>query len=116
MQLQHLQLGGLCERSALFLAHASNAAYRDDPKTYVGYDRFQFDDVLPFHCPSKVTHGFLASKKDAIVLAFRGTDDIMDWCINIDSKQIEDKGARIHKGFFHAVDSVWVTLAKTYGQ
>lgn len=41
------------------------------------------------------------------MLAFRGTDDVEDWLVNLNVVQIEDHGALVHRGFHRALDSVW---------
>ena len=96
--------------AALFLAHASYAAYEDDPKDYEFQDfqfqDFQFDELIPF------ARGFLAEREDAIILAFRGTDDPWDWLINVNIFQDDDDGARVHSGFKHALKSVWPQISE----
>jgi len=100
-------------KSALFLAHASYAAYEDNPETYEAFQKFHFDNLIPFSSDPKkdgeATRGFLAERKDAIVLAFRGTDgvNLQDWAINLNIKQVLDNGAYVHEGFALALASVW---------
>ena len=118
------QLGGHYLKSALFLAHASYAAYEDNPETYKDFHHLKFDELIPFFSDPKkdggATRGFLAEKKDAIVLAFRGTDmpsnmlslqdwanSYRDWAINLNCKQVVDNGAKVHEGFVLALASVW---------
>jgi len=113
-----LTLGNHYLKSALFLAHASCAAYESNPETYENFQRFQFDDKpIPFACdPQKdgeVTRGFLAARQDAIVLAFKGSENILDWATNLDCIQIEDNGAQVHRGFMQALEKAWPTIRES---
>ena len=91
--------------------HASCAAYENDPTTYSFFHDFHFDEVIPFSSDPKkdggATRGFLAARNDAIILAFRGSDDAQDWAINFNVKKIQDNGAHVHEGFVLALASVW---------
>jgi len=106
------QLGHHPSEPTLFLAHASCAAYKDNPATYTDFN-FQFDELIPFASKDVgVTRGFLAEKKDAIILAFRGTDDPWDWLINLNALQDNENGVRIHRGFKQALKSVWNQISE----
>ena len=77
------KLGGYYLETALSLAHASCAAYENDLNNYEGFQNFHFKNVIPFASArtkdNEATRGFLAEREDAIVLAFRGSDDSYDW-------------------------------------
>ncbi len=98
-------------QQALFLAHAAAACYETDPARYRGFASFPFDDLVSFSAsgqrPWETARGYIASNGDAIVLAFRGTDDVADWLINLNVVQIEDHGALVHRGFSLALDAAW---------
>jgi len=57
------QLGGPYLQSALFLAHASYAAYEENPESYKNFQNFHFDNVIPFASAkskdNEATRGFL---------------------------------------------------------
>ncbi len=111
LTMPHHTFGRHYLRTAYSLAHAAYAAYRSDPSEYPGFDRFGFETVVPFASDSgknkEATRGFLAARDDAVVLAFRGTDDVEDWIINLNFLQIKDDGAMIHQGFALALASIW---------
>jgi hypothetical protein len=60
--------------------------------------------------------GYVAHLDQNTVVAFRGTvspvDEweraLMQWIANIDYHQIAALGGRVHRGFFHALDAVWL--------
>jgi len=113
-----LTLGNHYLKSALFLAHVSCAAYENDSETYENFQHFEFDDKpIPFACDplkdGEATRGFLAAQQDAIVLAFKGSENILDWATNLDCIQIEDNGAQVHRGFMQALEKAWPTISES---
>ena len=98
-------------KTAHTLAHAAYAAYENDPVTYKGFADFGFDEIVAFKSDAaknkEATRGYLASRDDAIVLTFRGTDDVEDWIINLNFTQVNDNGAMVHQGFALALASIW---------
>ena len=98
-------------QDALILAHAACACYDGTPARYKGFKRFGFDELVTF-APDDNLHdesarGYIGANADAIVLAFRGTDDVADWLINLNVMQIEEHGALVHRGFSRALTAVW---------
>ncbi|MCL2303956.1 MAG: lipase family protein [Planctomycetaceae bacterium] len=104
-------------KTALSLAHASYASYKNNPADYPGFQRFGFDTVVPFASDAgkdkEATRGYLAAREDAIVLAFRGTDEVEDWIINLNFLQVKDNGAMVHQGFALALASIWDRVDET---
>jgi triacylglycerol lipase len=99
-------------QNALFLAHASNAAYeRTRLEDYKHYDQIRFDTAETFEGPND-TQGFVGATPEAIVLAFRGTepDRWADWCTDLSSSHQLWLGCQVHAGFKAAHDGV----AQTY--
>ena len=97
--------------NALFLAHVASACYESTPASYKGFRRFGFDEIVTFAPDETLQHesarGYIGANAGAIVLAFRGTDDVADWLINLNVVQIEDHGAFVHRGFSRALTAVW---------
>lgn len=92
------------------LAKICELAYSDDP---AGNDRElagAFDRVEPFDTGE--TEGFVASNKKHVVVAFRGTDQPLDWLRNLDAGQIPGYGGRVHEGFDEALDEAWFTVLR----
>ena len=104
-------------QDTLFLAHAACACYEDDPARYKGFQRLGFDSIVTFapdgHRHGESARGYIGANENAIVLAFRGTDDVADWLTNLNVVQIEDHGARVHRGFFRALAVVWPGIEAT---
>ena len=98
-------------QDALFLAHAASACYEGSPTRYMGFKRFGFDEIATFasddNQPEESARGYIGANENAIVLAFRGTDDVADWLINLNVMQMEEHGALVHRGFSQALTVVW---------
>ena len=104
-------------QNALFLAHAANACYEGHPAQYKGFKQFGFDEIVTFApddtSQDESARGYIGANRDAIVLAFRGTDDVADWLTNLNVVQIEDHGALVHRGFSQALTAVWPRIETT---
>lgn len=99
-----MTLGESQVEDALFLAHASEAAYADNPRPYepsLGFER-----LLTFDCERTKTFGYVARRGDDLVVAFRGTDDAYDWLTNADADLVEWGWGKVHHGFERALLSV----------
>jgi len=108
-------------QNALFLAHAAKACYEGNPANDKGLRPFGFDEMVSFAPDDgrpfpkalaagrtgESARGYIGANENAIVVAFRGTDDVTDWLINLKVMQIEDHGALVHRGFCHALAAVW---------
>ena len=54
------------------------------------------------------TQGFLAAGPDYAVLAFRGSDDVRAWAVNLSVRPVAWVGrGRVHEGFAGALEAVW---------
>lgn len=104
-------LGGHFLCSAHYLAHASNAAYEELPQDYGQWTKLNLASVQLFASADFTTRGFVASNEEAVVVAFRGTDDVADWLTNLDAIQTgafkKVYGGKVHEGFARALNSVW---------
>ena len=109
-------LGQHYYQSALSLAHASLAAYHPHPNEYAPFAQSGFGKVIPFTSDQNkdggAISGYVASRDDAILLAFRGTVDVQNWLTNLDVLQTEYLGAMVHSGFLSALMSVWQPIDK----
>lgn len=114
------RLGGEFLETTLGLVHASAAVYQADPTLYPHWPMLGFDVVKTFpteaftadeHLGS--TNGFVARNKDHLVIAFRGSDDVLDLAVNLTATQYESpeqyEGA-VHQGFMDALEGVWIEL------
>ncbi len=115
--MSNFTLGHHYLKTAFSLAHAAYAAYEDDPANYPGFGNFGFDTVVPFASDvgknKEATRGYVAARRDDIVLAFRGTDEVEDWIINLKFLQVKDNGAMVHQGFALALSSIWDKAEET---
>ena len=93
--------------NALYLAHASAAAYEDAPEDYASFSRLRLARVRTFAGEDEWTRGFVAARDDAVVIVFRGTDRPKDWITNLSYAQVEGYGGKVHRGFARALDSIW---------
>ena len=66
------------------------------------------------------TQALIVANADLIVVAFRGSESRTDWKNNLDFVLIEGYGGRVdesqgrvHRGFSHALDSVWGQVKRT---
>ena len=104
-------LGRHLVHNALFLAHAACACYEGRPASYKGFTQCGFDEIISFasddNRENESARGYIGASENAIVLAFRGTDDVTDWLINLNVMQIEEQGALVHRGVSRALTAVW---------
>jgi hypothetical protein len=56
------------------------------------------------------TFGFVASDDHNLVVALRGTDQVIDWITNIEVAQVKGLGGHIHQGFHDSLNLVWDEL------
>ncbi|MRI34033.1 hypothetical protein EOPP23_13635 [Endozoicomonas sp. OPT23] len=109
--------GGFCRAHALLMARLSDLAYANEDliseelknSGYKTCDRFFFEDTQTH------TQGYIASTDDHLVIAFRGTEELLDdWLSNLKIGflpwQSGDGKAQVHEGFLVALDSVWQQL------
>src|SRR5437762_8307681 len=102
--------------NALALAMASQLAYEkagpiDTTTKTWGFTRSDF-----IACPPGVkwdTQAFVTSNAHAVLVAFRGTEDIRDWITDADAVMAKTEVGTVHYGFWAALDSVWEKLKQT---
>ena len=108
-------------KNAYALAFASKLAYQSEDQIYIklleqGFNTEFINEV------STDTQLFIAHNGSAIVIAFRGTEKFKDWLTNAGIDFRDTSYGLVHKGFDHALDSVWsqITTAlekiQQYGQ
>lgn len=108
------QLGQDDIANSHYLGHAAVAAYKDDPREYERFAELGLSQVVPFKTGH--TSGYVASGDQDVVLAFRGTDDIMDWIANLNFAQVDALGGRVHRGFYETLQTVWKQAAEGLDQ
>jgi hypothetical protein len=96
--------------NALRLAALAEIAYRDDPITGLVPFADHYRRIQPFSKDG--TFGFVASDERNLVLALRGTDQIIDWITNLEVAQIKGLGGYVHQGFWDSLESVWDEILK----
>ncbi len=96
----------LSHRTALSMGSASSLAYCTDEKTITAtLSDWGMSSSVVFDC--KDTSGFIAVDDELIILAFRGTESVVDWIRNLKIRQIEVPYGKVHSGFSEALDAVW---------
>lgn len=85
---------------ATLLAEVSEKAYLPPFQAKASYEEMGFDGFETFVDTSMV--GYVISSDDATVIAFRGTDDIPDWFVNLNVSSDNTPYGKIHEGFYSA--------------
>jgi len=101
-------------QNAIHLAYLSELAYHDE--YYISeqianqYPKFQFLETHP--TSGYDTELFVAANQEAIVIAFRGTEEnsLEDWVNNIDNRAFPYQGGNVHQGFWEALEVIWNLL------
>jgi pimeloyl-ACP methyl ester carboxylesterase len=91
--------------NALRLATLAEIAYRDDPFTPLAPFIPHRNRVRLFAHAG--TFGYVVSDKSNLVIALRGTDQVIDWVTNLRTNQVETPCGHAHQGFVESLDSVW---------
>ena len=102
--IEALQTPGYSLKIALAMALGSQLAYSDKDTVISTATGWGFDKVE--HLSSDDTQGFIATKDDIVMVAFRGTESIGDWLTNIQISKKRINYGRVHKGFFKAFKDV----------
>jgi triacylglycerol lipase len=79
------------------LARCSQIAYEAPVNAKSSFKKLGFENAEPVVAGSMV--GYVVSIDDAVVVAFRGTDDEFDWFANLDSLMVPTANGQIHQGF-----------------
>ena len=73
-----------------------------------------FDDYVEIEVPAVSLQAFVAAREDAVVVAFRGSQDVTDWLVNFSFAQVDgdlyDLPGRVHLGFSSALAAAWEPL------
>ena len=89
-------------RSALALAFAARAAYRDKPGDDAKFAAMSWDTVESFANEKTDTQGFVAANTDNVVVSVRGTEPgkIQDWLTDLRYPYYERRvgGGNVHDG------------------
>lgn len=91
--------------NALRLAVLAELAYKDDPVTGLVPFADHYRRIEPFAMDG--TFGFVASDERNLVVALRGTDQIIDWATNLSVRHVKGYGGYAHEGFAETLDAVW---------
>lgn len=94
--------------NALRLAVLAELAYRNDPAQGLAEFADHYRRLYSFS--KEGTFGFVASDEQNVVVALRGTDQVIDWITNLTVAQIPGLGGHLHEGFSDALDLVWDEL------
>jgi triacylglycerol lipase len=107
------------DRTALLMAKVARRAYEKFDADARALKTFSdsLSEVGLTECtdlvdPDLGTAGFIAAGDDIIIVAFRGTENLLDWRTNVMAKWIVlQGGVRVHTGFFQAY---WPIRAKMF--
>lgn len=102
--LSALSHAGFSWRTALDAALCSHLAYDSAATVERTAEEWEFDTCRPI--AANDTECFVASSADAVVVAFRGTQEAADWLFNINVTTIETDYGYVHRGFYNAFHSV----------
>ncbi|HTN75284.1 MAG TPA: lipase family protein [Pirellulaceae bacterium] len=91
--------------NALRLATLAELAYRNDPAKELLPFADHFRRIQAFSLEG--TFGFVVSDEQNLVVALRGTDQVIDWVTNLTTTQMAGMGGWVHDGFYHALNIVW---------
>lgn len=102
------------DRTALLMARVARRAYEKFDQDGAALKLFSdgLSAVGLEECADLVdaksgTAGFIAASKDIIIVAFRGTENLLDWRTNVMAEWSELKGGvRVHTGFFRAYSTI----------
>ena len=95
-------------RNAYTLSLASKAAYHDDKNQVLeimGGENAGYKSVKTFS--RKSSQATIIEHQDYVIVAFRGTDQALDWLDNINVFPIERYFGKIHRGFYQALMDIW---------
>ena len=87
------------------LAYASKLSYkRPDIVEMITTEVWGFDSCRPFDIGN--TQGFVAWNNDVVLVAFRGTDGISDFLLDLTFRPVETPHFEVHQGFWNGFEMV----------
>lgn len=95
---------------AELLASMSEAAYLPPVDADTTFHKMGFEKVMPVVDASMI--GYVISVDDLTVIVFRGTDNNIDWIVNLVSSSKSTPHGTIHKGFSNAYDPLKPQIVK----
>jgi len=85
---------------AELLASMSEASYLPPVDVDPAFRKLGFKQVMPVVDSSMI--GYVASADDVTVIVIRGTDNDVDWIVNLAVGSVQTQKGPIHKGFYNA--------------
>jgi hypothetical protein len=85
----------------------------EEPATEALFLTLGFDHYFTIDAPAAGLQAIVAGGPDRVVVAFRGSQEIVDWVTNLDFALIDAPGpqpGRAHRGFSRALDTAWMDL------
>jgi len=79
------------------MASISDIAYQTPPAAKRSYRGLGFERIRPIIEDSMAV--YVVSAKNVAVIAFRGTDDLADWLVNLNALSMRTPHGRVHRGF-----------------
>lgn len=91
--------------------HAAALAYLDPTAARRQASRWKLGgERLTTHV-ARSQFALTLARDDALIVAFRGTDDAEDWLANVTFTFVATDWGVVHKGFSEALDSLWPSLS-----
>jgi hypothetical protein len=108
------------DRTALLMAKLALRAYQafEDDEAFVTFKKdfstLGLRDVAKLVCPDTGTAGYVVSNDDLVAVAFRGTENELDWRTNVRFQFVVlQGGVQVHRGFFRAYEGIRNDLFRT---
>lgn len=95
---------------AELLAAMSEESYQAPVDAEVSFQQMGFQQTKTFVDSSMI--GYVASVDDVTVIVFRGTDNDVDWIVNLNPSTVETPNGPIHKGFYNAYQPLKPQIVK----
>jgi len=92
-------------KNAFWLGRASQIAYLPEEGTAQSLKAIGLN--LHKYLDREGTQAFFAGNDDVLILAFRGTNNLIDWITDFNLSLVAGPGGRVHEGFLDALFHVW---------